>query len=78
MASLFHRCRGLFRAGRWWLAVLLLVGLSGCKAWETQDDGLRDNGLSSVARQARPEKDDKDMNYLGLSDESREIERDLR
>ena len=77
MAPLFRSCRGVFRAGRWWLAVVLALGLSGCKAWETHDEGLRDNGLSQTARKARPDKKEKDMDYMGLSEESRQVERDL-
>ena len=77
MAPIFRSCRGLFRAGRWWLALAVALGLSGCKLWDTPKEGLRDNGLSHLARKARPEKQEKDMDYLGLSEESRQVERDL-
>ncbi len=77
MAHLFRSCRGVFRSGRWWLAVVLTLGLSGCKAWDTRKEGLRDNGLSQAARKARPEKQEKNIDYLGLSEKSRQVERDL-
>ncbi|MCE5268804.1 MAG: hypothetical protein LLG00_13065 [Planctomycetaceae bacterium] len=65
--------------GRWCFALLLTVGLFGCKTWGNHDDSLRDNGLSSAARKARPEKKNEEKNgeYWGWSDKSRQIERDL-
>jgi hypothetical protein len=83
MAPLLRSCFGAIISGRWWLAMVLALGLSGCKEWQTHDDGLRDNGLSQTARSARTankDKDkskDKDAGCLGLSEESRQVERDL-
>jgi hypothetical protein len=57
--------------------MVMLFGISGCKSWETNEEGLRDNGLSHAARKARPEKHEKDVDYWGLSEKSRQVERDL-
>ncbi|MEN6457391.1 MAG: hypothetical protein ABFC63_00465 [Thermoguttaceae bacterium] len=77
MTSQFRRCRQLLRVGRWLTVLVLVTVVLGCKEWQTHDKGLRDNGLSSTARKARAQKEDKDAGCMGLSDESREIERDL-
>jgi hypothetical protein len=53
---------GLSRFRFRWLAVSLVVlGLSGCKSWDTPDESLRHNGLSQQVRQARAsQREDRD------------------
>jgi hypothetical protein len=67
---------------RWCLALgVLVVGLSGCKSWETQDEGLRHSDLSVTARQARSksEKPDKqkEADDPWMSERAKQISRDL-
>jgi hypothetical protein len=79
MTRLLYYCRGQVFAAGCLLALVVALGLSGCKEWGTHEDGLRDNDLSKTARQARAEKKDpeKDAQCWGWSDKSRQIERDL-
>jgi hypothetical protein len=49
-----NRIVSAFRRGLWCFAVgVILCGLSGCPAWQTHDDGLRNADLSDACRQAR-------------------------
>jgi hypothetical protein len=81
MSVLLPRCRKAIRWGRWCLALgTLILGLSGCKGWETHDEGFRHSDLSATARQARSnsEKDDKQTaSDPRLSEKAKQISRDL-
>jgi len=58
MASQLHNLCKAFRWGWWCLALgVLLCDLSGCKTWQTHDEGLRNDNLAIPARQARSIRD---------------------
>ena len=61
---------------------VLIFGLSGCKDWETRDEGLRHSDLSEPARQARSkmQKPDepKEADDPWMSDKAKQISRDLQ
>ncbi|MEN6407958.1 MAG: hypothetical protein ABFC77_16000 [Thermoguttaceae bacterium] len=69
------------RLSGWRPAVLLLtVALSGCSGWGLHDEGFRKhNDLAESAQRARTDGDAKanNVNCWGLSEKSRQIERDL-
>jgi len=63
-------------------AVAFLAGICGCTGWGLRDEGFRKQGdLPETARQARSENagpsKPHDGGYWGLSEKSRQIERDL-
>jgi hypothetical protein len=59
-----------------WLAVCLLVlAFSGCTGWRAHNDAFPDNDLSQTLRKARPA--NQAIEYGGLSERGRQIERDL-
>ena len=63
-------------SGRYGLAIVLVIGLSGCQNWNMRGDGFADDDLASTARQARPQKDTTE--YWGYSEKARQIERDFQ
>ncbi len=84
MSVLVQHCGKALGPVAWCLACAVLVfGLSGCKDWETRDEGLRQSDLSTTARQARSnaEPPDKakgtDADDPLMSDRAKQISRDL-
>jgi hypothetical protein len=83
MSVLFQFCRKAIGFGGWCLAAAVLVfGLSGCKSWQTPDDGLRHSDLSTTARQARSSTakpdEQKEPDDPWMSDKAKQISRDLQ
>ena len=84
MTVFFHGCDKTLRSGRWRLAVAVVVGigLSGCKSWGPHDEGLRGNGLPETARQARSEKADPEKKKAAddpwMSEKANQISHDLQ
>jgi hypothetical protein len=84
MSAFLHGCGKTLRSGRWRLAAAVVIGLglSGCKSWDVPDDGLRNGGLSDTVRQARsanadPEKK-KEADDPWMSDRANQISHDLQ
>jgi hypothetical protein len=83
MSVFLQRCSTAFRSGRWCLAVaaVLAFGLSGCKNWETHDDGLRHSDLSKTAHEARSKRDDGEKKKAAddpwMSEKANQVSRDL-
>ncbi|MEN6557882.1 MAG: hypothetical protein ABFC54_06855 [Thermoguttaceae bacterium] len=67
-----RRCGGLL--------AMSLLALAGCSGWGVHDEGFRKhNDLPESAQRARADGDAKEnkTDYWGLSEKSRQIERDL-
>jgi hypothetical protein len=83
MFAFLRSCSAVFRSHGWWLAILMVLTLSGCKTGETRDEGaFRRSDLSDGARQARsanaaPTKQDGLEDSLFSSDKAKQITRDL-
>lgn len=75
MLSFFRFTGTLFRIGRCALLAATLLGVAGCEAWKPHEETYPDNDLSKTVRKVRPKNDDVD--YSGLSERGRQIERDL-
>lgn len=71
--SIFSR---LLRSGHYWLAVVMLIVVSGCNTWNLRDeDGFGNDEIGSTGRQVRSESHDTD--YWGYNEKARQIERNL-
>lgn len=56
-------------------AILLCMGLTGCQSCNVMGSGYSDNSLGDQVRGYR--KPDADADYSGVSNKSRQIEKDL-
>ena len=76
MKSIFSIGGRMFRSGHWWLAVVMLIGVSGCNTWELRDEqGYGRDEIGSTARELRSS--ERDVSTWGYNEKARQIERNL-
>jgi hypothetical protein len=80
MTAFCRRFARILQLGRWCLAAVFIFTLSGCAGWNVRDEAFPNNDLSESARKARSDGKDgtgKAVQYSGLTEKGRQIERDL-